>query len=349
MWPPATAGVTAAPRASEAVAGATGPHPPPATREAARDILASRRRCAGILGGAAALAILSAAGCAQSPPSPGAMHGPPLWRMRHQDGAGSGWLFGSVHAGLEADERLPPGVEAAWARADVLAIEIDVMARWRQLRGLYAAAALLPGEDTIEGLIGTGRAAAIRTHFDIDEARWAKLRRLAPWALLAVLAGHDAAGGARPAPRGLEARFLEEARRRAMPIVELEQAGEQVEALAGAGLEAQADWLWRRIESMRRGDGLAEAIVTAWRAGDEARLARLKSAAWGDARDGALPRAHMFGERDRRIARRLAALLERPHTVFTLVGAFHLVGEDTLPGILAGQWVRVERVRGRET
>ena len=134
-----------------------------------------------------------------------------------------------------------------------------------------------------------------------------------------------------------------------MPIVELEQAGEQVEALAGAGLEAQADWLWRRIESKRRGDGLAEAIVTAWRAGDEARLARLKSAAWGDARDGALPRAHMFGERDRRIARRLAALLERPHTVFTLVGAFHLVGEDALPGILAGHVVRVERVRGRET
>lgn len=302
-----------------------------------------------MLGAGVVLAALAAPGCASLRPLDEDAPGPPLWRLQHGDAPGSGWLFGSVHAGLDADERLPPAVEAAWARADVLAIEIDVMARWSQLRDLYAAAAPLPGDDTIEGLLGADRAAAIRTHFDIDEPRWARLRRLAPWALLALLAGHEASIAARTARPGLEARFLEEARRRAMPIVELEQAGEQVEALAGARLEAQADWLWRRFESMRAGERLAEAIVAAWRAGDDARLASLKTDAWGDARDGSGPRARMFGERDRRIAGRLAALLERPRTVFTLVGAFHLVGEDALPGILAGHGVRAERVRGRET
>ncbi len=235
-------------------------------------------------------------------------------------------------------------MERAWARADVLAIEIDVVARWAQLRDLFAAAALLPDNDTIESLLGAGRAARIREHFGIEETRWARLRRLAPWALLATLAGQDPLRRERSARPGIEPRFIESARHRAMPIVELEQAGEQVDALAGIGLDAQAAWLWRRFESMQRGDGLADATIAAWRAGDQARMAALKTRAWGEVGDPAAPRAHMFGERDRRIARRLAGLLERPLAVFTLVGAFHLAGEDGLPGILAGHGVRVERV-----
>ncbi len=298
-----------------------------------------------MLGAGAALAALGFTACAHRPPPGSATIGPPLWRITPRQGAaGSGWLFGSVHAGLTAAEGVPPAVERAWAGADVLAIEIDVVARWAQLRDLFAQAALLPGTDTIEALLGAARAAEIRAHFDFGPARWDRLRRLAPWALAVTLAGQDPLRHRRTGPEGIETRFIDEARRRAMPIVELEQAGEQVAALAGGSLESQAAWLWRRFEAMRRDEDLAAATVAAWRAGDQARLAELKTRAWGEPDDPMMPRPRMFGERDQRIARRLAALLERPHTVFTLVGAFHLAGEDALPGILAGHGVRVERV-----
>lgn len=271
--------------------------------------------------------------------------GPPLWRLAARPGgAGSGWLFGSVHAGLAAAEPMPPAVERAWAAADVLAIEIDVVARWAQLRELFAQAALLPGTDTIEAVIGTARATEIRAHFGFDDARWAKLRRLAPWALAVTLAGQDPQQRQYTGGHGIETHFIEDARRRAMPIVELEQAGEQVAALAGGSLESQAAWLWQRFESMRRREGLAAATLAAWRVGDEARLAVLKTRAWGEPGDSAMPRPRMFGERDQRMARRLAALLDRPHTVFTLVGAFHLAGADALPGILAAHGIRPERI-----
>src|SRR5690606_8704866 len=231
-WPPATAGVTAAPRASEP-ADEAGPRPTPTGGKATRPVLASRRRCAGILGAGALLAALAATGCARGGPPVAAATAPPLWRMQAREGApGSGWLFGSVHAGLDPAEKLPPVVERAWASADVLAIEIDVTARWASLRELYAASALLPGDGTIEALLG-------------------------------LLAGQDPSRGGRAPGAGLEARFLESARQRAMPVVELEQPAEQVDALAGIGLRAQADWLWRRFESIRHGDGLAEAIVAA--------------------------------------------------------------------------------------
>lgn len=271
--------------------------------------------------------------------------GPPLWRLTPRPGgAGSGWLFGSVHAGLAAAEAAPPAVERAWAAAEVLAIEIDVVARWAQLRELFAQAALLPATGTIEALIGTARAAEIRDHFEFDDARWARLRRLAPWALAVTLARQDPLRRERAGHDGIETRFIDDARRRALPIVELEQAGEQVAALAGGSLESQAAWLWRRFEAMRRDENLAAATLAAWRSGDEARLAALKTRVWGEPDDPAMPRPRMFGERDQRIANRLAALLERPHTVFTVVGAFHLVGADALPGILAGHGVRAERI-----
>ena len=311
---------------------------------AARPVSPARRRSIGVLAAGAALAALGVSACAHRPPSGPAVAGPPLWRIGRPGSAGSGWLFGSVHAGLAADEPLPPAIERAWADADVLAIEIDSAARWSQLRDGFAAAALLPGTDTIETLIGAGHAAAIRAHFGLDDARWAGLRRLAPWALLVTLAGEDPLRRERPGSRGIEARLLDAARGRSMSIVELEQVDEQVDALAGASLEAQAAWLLRRFEAMRRNEDLAGAIIAAWRAGDDAHLATLKTRAWGATDEPATPRGRMFGERDRRIARRLAGLLERPHTVFTVVGAFHLVGEDALPGILAGHGIRLERI-----
>lgn len=308
----------------------------------------SRRRCVGALAAGPALGALGPLGIAacahrgQPSPTPAS---PPLWRLAPPPGGtGAGWLFGSVHAGIAVAEAMPSTVERAWAAADVLAIEIDVAARWTQLRDLFAQAALLPGTDTIEGLLGATRAAEIREHFGFDDARWLGLRRLAPWALAVTLAGNDPLRRERTGGQGIETRFIDSARSRAMPIVELEQAGEQVTALAGGSLEAQAAWLWRRFEAMRRQEDLAAATLAAWRAGDEARLAALKTRAWGEANDAAMPRPRMFGERDRRIAKRLARLLERPHTVFTVVGAFHLAGEDGLPGILAAHGVRVERV-----
>ena len=53
----------------------------------------------------------------------------------------------------------------------------------------------------------------------------------------------------------------------------------------------------------------------------------------------------MFGERDERMARRLLEAMRTPGDIFALVGALHLVGEDSLPLALQALGATVERVR----
>ena len=53
----------------------------------------------------------------------------------------------------------------------------------------------------------------------------------------------------------------------------------------------------------------------------------------------------MFGERDERMARRLLAAMQSPGDIFALVGALHLVGEDSLPHALQALGAKVERIR----
>lgn len=274
---------------------------------------------------------------------------PPLWRIDPQPRApAGGWLFGSIHAGLERDEPWPPELARAWQAADMLAIEIDVGARRTELRSGFAAAARLPAGMTIESLVGERAADEIRRLGDFGPERWERLRRLAPWALASILAGQDRSAGENR--DGVEARLLASAQARALPVAELEQVAEQVDALAGSRLEAQAAWLLHRVATLRQGDATAAAVVAAWRTGDTARLARLKARLWGDA-DGpqAEVRERMFALRERRMADRLATLLATGRAAFTAVGAFHVVGPDALPVILEGHGIRCRRIVRRET
>ena len=298
----------------------------------------------------AARALLAMAGGASLPGCayrslPFVDYQPSLFRVRADSSPTCAWLFGSIHIGLARFYPLPDAVEQAWQSSRRLACEINTSQNWDRLREAFRARALLPDGKSLDHFIDEPTLTALRHHFGMGSYEWQSRLRLRPWALSMLLVSEDDNRmGAQPA-LGLDAHFLGRAREAQRPIIELEALDEQIEALTGGSDTEQAAQLADRFRRIRQWDRPLQHIVDAWRRGDDTRLATLKANSFGDGQRLLGLRRRVFGERDERMARRLLEAMRTPGNIFALVGALHLVGEDSLPLALQALGATVERVR----
>ncbi len=294
------------------------------------------------------LCALALAGCAYRN-VPFQAYAPALYEILPADSAGGrAWLFGAIHTGLSRFYPLPDAVEQAWARSDRLACELDAQARHDELRAAFAGRTRLPEGMTLDALVDAEVLNGIRSRLGYQGRReWDQRLRLQPWALSMLLTSADDQRLGTDATQSLDNFFLRRARDTGRPVLELERIEEQVEAFSGGSLSEQAFALTERYRRLSARERTLYDVVEAWRKGDDAALATVKQRAFGPAprEEQSNPlRARMFGERDDRMADRLVETIRTGGTVFALVGAFHLVGEDSLQKRLAERGMIVRRV-----
>ena len=276
---------------------------------------------------------------------PFADYQPALYRVRADSAPAQAWLFGSIHIGLARFYPLPDAIEQAWQSSRRLACEINTTRNWDRLREAFRTRALLPEGQSLDHFIDEPTLTALRHHFGMGSFEWQSRLRLRPWALSMMLTSEDDNRMAAQPGFGLDAHFLSRARELQRPVIELEELDEQIEALTGGSDTEQAAQLADRFQRIRQWDRPLSHIVDAWRRGDDSRLATLKAHSFGDGERLLGLRRRMFGERDERMARRLLQAMQSPGEIFALVGALHLVGDDSLPQALRALGARVERLR----
>ena len=93
------------------------------------------------------------------------------------------------------------------------------------------------------------------------------------------------------------------------------------------------------------GQALVQKILAAWRDGDGERLARLvaEDTALGGAGAAEL-KARLLDHRNHDMAMRIAEQLERPGRVLVVVGAAHLVGDESIVERLTRRGYSVQQV-----
>ena len=241
---------------------------------------------------------------------------------------------------------LPDEVERAFAGAGLIAIEIDARARWAALQAAFAAHTRLPEGRTLEQVAPPGLAARARKAFSADDAEWRGLRRLQPWALSIRLISTDDRSIEASTTWGHEAHFLARAAQRRLPVLELESVDEQVALFTGGSLDEQLAELALRLARLDDWDRTLHRLLDAWRTGDTAALQALKDDAYGRRDDPVLGslRQRLFGERDARLAARLAAAASPAAPLFAVLGAFHLVGDGNVGQQLEQHGFRLSRV-----
>jgi hypothetical protein len=274
---------------------------------------------------------------------------PPSYRIDGGKGA-TLFLLGTLHVGPEAGWQLSAPVEAALAKADRFALEVDLrLATEEAVSTLVAELALLPPGQQVTDVVAPETTKLLER----EDARLTQLgvppgmrKMMKPWFMATVIGESIYGELGLSSQSALEYRVLEAIGER--PLVGLETFEQQLRMLDGIEPELQDLMLRETLMQLDDSGDLARQLIVAWREGDEAGLARL-------AREGvdALPALDRFydivlGDRNRRWVRQLRPVLDgREHAgqqMLVAVGALHLVGEDNLVTLLREAGYRAEKV-----
>lgn len=250
-----------------------------------------------------------------------------LWEAR--DGERRVFLMGSMHIGRADFYPLPEAIQAAFAQSNALAVEADVS---------DPQAALIAME---KGVYGKGD--SLQQHLSADTVKrlqallpryglnWELLTNLRPFMLYSTLIMAEGMRLGYDPQAGVDLHFLQKARERKLPIVELESIRFQMDmmnAFADNEMDALLRQTLRQIERDTMGDELNR-MTTAWREGDAPGILRIVEASFADdakTRDAIMEKINT--RRNRAMTDKIEGFLKSDKTYFVVVGALHLVGDE---------------------
>ncbi|HUW54657.1 MAG TPA: TraB/GumN family protein [Rhodanobacter sp.] len=251
---------------------------------------------------------------------------PALWVVKRADT--TIYLFGTVHLLPNDTDWRYPALDRALAASDSLTIELtdDGPAHMQALVLQYGLDPAHPLIDKLSPRENAALASAAQTAGVPGGVRTLQIMR--PWLAALTLAvtpllkaGLDPAHGV---DKLLKAQMLAAGK----PVNGLETAEQQIRFLADLPPAVELAFLRATLHDANQGSSELTELIGAWKAGDTAAIARLEDEDLRQ-REPALYQ-RLLVERNRNWAGKIAAMLQKPGTVFIAVGAAHLAGPDSV-------------------
>lgn len=288
----------------------------------------------------------AAAGCA-APPPPAVSQGParpPCWEVRAPGASGpSMFLLGSVHLGDASGTSLDPRIEAAYARADELVVEVDLSrvspAEAGELMRRYGT---LPPGRRLRDAVSPQTWARLSEYLTAREIPVSSVERLEPWSLALMLVALEFQTAGYRADRGVDRLFIDRAAGE-KSIAGLESFDSQLALLDGLPASLQELML---EDLLVRSDGFGKEtaeLLDAWRRGDEAALLAILFGPLQESPELEPFYEKVFYERNEAMSAKLAEMARDGKKRFVVLGAGHMVGPRGLPALLAARGFQVER------
>ncbi|MCI0570432.1 MAG: TraB/GumN family protein [Myxococcaceae bacterium] len=253
------------------------------------------------------------------------------------------YLTGSVHVGQPGRFVFPPSLEAAFARANALVVELDPDAvEPRQMQEVTLRLGLIAPPDSLTAHLTEETRKLLPAALQKVGLTPAAVERLRPWMLSATLAVLELQKAGFSQEAGIDRLLLERARGK-KAIVPLETAEEQLSALSGLPDAVQDLMLRDQLQQSGMMEVAFAQMVTAWEGGNPDALAAVVYQNMEDPTFKPLYES-LFFDRNRKMADKLEALLAKPETHFAVVGAGHLVGEQGIPALLEKRGLKVRQL-----
>jgi len=233
---------------------------------------------------------------------------------------------------LSPEEQLPPAALRAYEEAESLLMEIDMDdLDAAQMQQATFELGVLPPDESLEQQLGPetyARVAAKAREIGVDPN---VLNRLRPWlAGVTLVQIHLVRMGLDPSS-GVEQRLTARAIKDGKPIEGIETLREQLNMLAALPDAQQQEFLMYSVDDVDRAAREVDAMLAAWRNGDAQALAELLSEGFEKYPDLYRP---LTTERNRRWTPTIEGLLDDEQDYLVVVGALHLVGEDSVIDLL---------------
>jgi uncharacterized protein YbaP (TraB family) len=197
--------------------------------------------------------------------------------------------------------------------------------------------AQLPAGQSLESVLGADYA-TVAAHVEEAGLDIATFDGFAPWFVgMLILQLEVAKRGFDPA-HGIEQQVTDRAVADRKPILGLETPADQFAVLAGLSLPEQKRFLLMTLEETESADARLDELLTAWRTGDTATLARVLSDEFDEFPELYRP---LTEDRNRAWVEQLAGLLDDRDDYLVVVGALHLVGRNSVVDLLRQRGYRV--------
>lgn len=310
----------------------------------------------------APILVVILAGCASSG-SGGDQGRYPLWKV--QGKKNTVWILGSVHMLPESAHPFPAAFEEAYNSAGKLVFEIDMNPEGMMgaAMGLMMKAMMMDGrtlkdvvspetwellEPRLDGLaktfasMGGGAMGMDMSSEATTKLLKQSLMRMKPWfiGMLLQLGEVQEEGEYRP-DLGVDMFYAGRARQDGKEIGGLETIEEQIgffESLAG---ESGEEFLLASLKATDPGAAELDAMVEAWKKGDIEALDRLVN---GSMKDSPETYDLMIVQRNRNWVPQIESFLNDDENYLVVVGAGHLVGNESVIRLLREGGHHVERM-----
>ncbi len=269
---------------------------------------------------------------------------PLLWKASH--GQHTLYLLGSFHLLTPQDYPLAPEVQAAFADAEQLLLELSPEELDSPALGqAMLAAAQLPAGDSLQRHLKPATWKALQAYAQANNLPLDSLQHLEPWLVATSISLQEMARQGLDAQLGLDLHFGNLARQEGKPVAGLELGQEQIDMLDGMSPAEQEQYMAETLDDAgSSGVRETQRLHAAWRAGDVQALS--------DGLAADMKRQYPALYQRINVARndawlpKLQARLDGPGHEDTLVvvGALHLLGSDGVVEKLRAKGYEVERI-----
>ena len=267
----------------------------------------------------------------------------PAWQVVHAQRPGQLLLLGSIHLLRESDYPLPSVVDDVYAQADNVVFEIDLDdIDPAQIQTQFMGAAMLAKGTSLSDVLEPqlySRVAEEAQALGIDLQLFS---RFEPW-FVATMLMSIGLGRQGYEPRfGIEQYLLAKAKLDGKDVLGVEALETQVAVFDLLSETDQASFLEQTLAELQRDDAAMQELVAAWRSGE---LDQLQDDLLEDFAQFPGLYQRLVVDRNEAWIRVLDELSSREEVSAVVVGALHLVGEDSLIELLRERGYTVSELR----
>lgn len=263
-----------------------------------------------------------------------------LWEIK--SGKQTAYIFGSIHVAKADFYPLPATVEAAYAQAATVAVEVDIDNPVQMQKATP--------------FLTYGAGDKLENH--LTPATWAKLTALTgdataslqafkPAILATFLAVRSFDNLGFSTDAGLDLHFIRRAKKDGKPLHELETIEFQAGLLSNLSDADGEAMLNQTLDSLSNGEGAKQILKmeAAWKAGNADELAALlKESNEKDSGSKSLMKL-VLDDRNPGLTKKILQLMRGGKRPFIVIGAAHMAGPNNILVLLQKQGVKVRAVR----
>lgn len=250
--------------------------------------------------------------------------------MTAPDAPGTVHLLGSIHLGRDDLLPLPEAVEATFRRADVVVFELDLGKVFSTTFATVRRGFFWDGT-TLETALTPETWKLLQQHAKETGMSLGLYARAKPWLMAMLVSVGELQQEGYSATGGIDQHLFERARTAGKEIRALETADQQLAIFDGFSLEEQDLYLRSTLEDSGQMEEQVDGLIDAWKRGDEAAI----DAFLNDAGEEVPPLLErLLYRRNRAWVGQIRAMLREDRRFLVVVGAGHLVGEESVVDLL---------------